>query len=276
MRDLASICLERQLQIILTTHSPYILDELPPEARAMILMGSDDGRRTIVYGVSKEFAMSKMDDVPQHECDLYVEDERAKALLTEILAAREESLVARCQIIPYGAASVGISLGQMVNQGRFPTPSRVFLDGDQADAPGCLLLPGGDSPERVVMEGLRRANWRNLAQRVSRDFARVADECVRAMQQGDAHEWINTAATQLTLGGDYLWQAMCSEWAQGCLSPEDGGPIIRAVEEAIAGDPWIETRGRVARQAAAQARRPVRPIHAVRFAPSVPDFFDGQ
>ena len=255
MRDLASICLERQLQIIITTHSPYILDELPPEARAMILMGSDDGRRTIVYGVSKEFAMSKMDDIPQHECDLYVEDERTKALLIEIFAAHAESLVARCQIVPYGAASVGISLGQMVNQGRFPTPSRVFLDGDQAEAVGCVVLPGGDSPERVVMEGLRAANWRNLDKRVNRDFARLSDECVRAMQQGDAHEWVNTAATQLTLGGDYLWQAMCSEWALGCLSPEDAEKVVRVAREAIDGETWIEPTGRLVTRPVIPSRR---------------------
>ena len=33
IRDLAQIAREKQLQIILTTHSPYILDELPPSAR---------------------------------------------------------------------------------------------------------------------------------------------------------------------------------------------------------------------------------------------------
>jgi len=33
LRDLAERCRERQLQIILTTHSPYILEELPAEAR---------------------------------------------------------------------------------------------------------------------------------------------------------------------------------------------------------------------------------------------------
>ena len=72
--------------------------------------------REIIYGVSPEFAMTKMDDIPQPECDLYVEDVRAQTLLTEVLVVHAPHLIERCQIIPYGAASVGQALGQMVEQ----------------------------------------------------------------------------------------------------------------------------------------------------------------
>jgi hypothetical protein len=69
IRDLAERCRERELQIILTTHSPYVLDELPLEARAYILKKTNG--REIVYGVSPDFAMSKMDDQPHFEgCNL--------------------------------------------------------------------------------------------------------------------------------------------------------------------------------------------------------------
>jgi len=77
VRDLAELCREREWQVIITTHSPYVLSELPPMARAYIMEMHGEARETsreIVYGVSPEFAMTKMDDVPQPECDLYVED----------------------------------------------------------------------------------------------------------------------------------------------------------------------------------------------------------
>ena len=63
--------------------------------------------------------------------------------------------VSRVQIIAFGAASVGQSLGQMVKQKRFISPTLVFLDGDQANAEGTIPLPGSDAPERVVFEGLK-------------------------------------------------------------------------------------------------------------------------
>ncbi|MGA2325432.1 MAG: AAA family ATPase [Bryobacteraceae bacterium] len=232
IRDLAEKCRERELQVVLTTHSPYVLSELPPEARAYIMQVGHS--REIIYGVSPEFAMTRMDDVPQPECDLYVEDVRAKTLLIEILVAHAIEVVPRCQIIPYGAASVGKALGQMIENDRFPRPSRVFLDGDQAVSPGCINLPGEDPPERVVFECLKATNWHGLTARVGRPFSSVADACERAMILTDHHEWVNDAANKLVLRGDILWQAMCAEWSNG-IAKEEAAEIVRPVEDALIG-----------------------------------------
>jgi hypothetical protein len=182
--------------------------------------------------------MTKMDDVPQPECDLYVEDERAQTLLTEILVehSTDKDTVQRCDIIPYGASSVGKSLGQMVNQGRFRRPTRVFLDGDAGPAPGCLSLPGIDPPEIVVFSALSK-DWAGLADRVGRSDAEVADACDAAMLMGDHHEWVGSAATKLRLKHDTLWQAMCSHWAKG-LEAREAEVIVQGVHDALIGLPF--------------------------------------
>ena len=76
---LAELCRERDLQIIVATHSPYILAELPLEARLYLMQGQSG--RHVMTGVSPEFAMTKMDEYPNLRCEIYVEDERAKTLL---------------------------------------------------------------------------------------------------------------------------------------------------------------------------------------------------
>ena len=233
IRDLADQCREREWQVILTTHPPYILSELPPEARAYIMQIG--ATREIVYGVSPQFAMTNMDEILQPECDIYVEDPRVQTLLTEVLAEHGKECIQRCQIIPYGAASVGRALGQMVAAKRFPRPSRVFLDGDQPRAPGCDLLPGDDAPERVVFEALRKKNWAGIAERVGRPFSQVADQCGRAMTLNDHHEWIGEAANNLVLPGDILWQAMCAEWTTKCLSSYEAKSIVRPISDALIG-----------------------------------------
>ena len=234
IRDLAERCRELELQIVLTTHSPFILDELPNEARAYIM--ETVAGRMIVYGVSPEFAMTKMDDIPHYECDLYVEDKRSQILVTEILIAHARpELVLSCRIITCGTASVGQALGIMVQQQRFPTPSRVFLDGDQAESMGCIILPGEDAPERVVFEQLKKKNWLKVASRLGREHASVADACSRAMLLQNHHDWINNAATALVLGGDTLWQALCAEWATNCLIQADAKRIVQSVEDALIG-----------------------------------------
>ena len=216
IRDLADICRVKEVQIIMSTHSPYILDELPEEARLYIWEGAEG--REIMKGVSPEFAMTKMDLEQHPELDIYVEDEAAQIMLREIIIAHSTNVIGRCLIIPYGAASVGQSLGQMVQGNRFPRPTRVFLDGDQPDAPGCIRLPGGDAPERVVFEEMAAVEWKDVAIRVGRPHSSLVDACNRAMTFDGHHEWVRLAADELTLGGQNLWQVLCSVWAKECLS----------------------------------------------------------
>lgn len=230
MRDLAEICRDREVQIVLTTHSPYILDELPFEARNYIL--ETGGAKRIVTGVSPQFAMTQMDDQQHPECELYVEDGAAKVMLGELLAKHARQLFPRCSVTPYGAASVGMALGQMASQNRFARPTVVFLDGDNAQAPGCSLLPGDDAPERVVFEDLKARGWGQLWTRLGRDIALVSDACTRAMTLADHHEWVRFAANELQCGGDTLWQNMCAEWAT-TMPEAKVKPIIDAIEDAL-------------------------------------------
>jgi hypothetical protein len=188
--------------------------------------------KKVVSGVSPQFAMTKMDDEVHPECDLYVEDNAAKSMLSELLAFHGKDVFPRCQIIPFGAATVGRALGQMVDQGRFPRPSRVFLDGDNAEAVGCRLLPGGDAPEQVVFKVLAGGHWDELSIRIGRDVSAVADACSGAMTLGDHHEWIRVAANRLKCGGDTLWQAICAEWARS-LSAKAASSIVQSIEEAL-------------------------------------------
>jgi hypothetical protein len=233
IRDLAEKCRVNELQIIMTTHSPYVLEELHEQARAQILQNGSS--REIIYGVSPAFAMTKMDDVRQYECDVYVEDKRAAALITEIFAKFDRELVDKCRVTPYGAASVGQALGIMVSENRFPSPTCVFLDGDQTESNGCLVLPGTDAPERVIFEGLQAKQWPGLADRVARDYPSVSDACNGAMTLSNHHDWVQHAAQALTLGGDILWQAMCSAWVEHCAEAIEVNPLVQAVSDMLQG-----------------------------------------
>jgi predicted ATPase len=255
IRDLAEKARESELQIVMTTHSPYILDELPHEARAQIMLTT--AGRSLVYGVSPEFAMSKMDDIPHYECEVYVEDKRAQALVVEVLFHHAPDTASKCRTIPYGAASVGQALGIMVSQKRFPRPSVVFLDGDQGVAPGCFNLPGDDAPERVVFESLDEKNWQNIALRIGRNYSDVADIRIQSMALTDHHEWVKFAANKLVLSSDILWQAMCSEWAAHKLKPLEAKKITQPIEDALIG---VDNAPRVVVAAASLPGTPPTPV----------------
>lgn len=231
IRDLANLCREFELQVVLTTHSPYVLAELPAEARVYIEEGSQG--KQVITGVSPEFAMTKMDEAQHPEADVFVEDPRSAGMLREIIVSRDKDLISRVQIIPFGAASAGRILGIMNQQKRFPRPTVVFLDGDQGPSDGCLTLPGGDAPERVIFETLNEQDWGGVPRRVGRPVSDVIDCCSAAMTLSNHHEWVKAAADRLALGGDVLWQALCAEWAEICLSKDEAQRINDAILEAL-------------------------------------------
>ena len=226
IRDLAQMARLRDLQIIFTTHSPYILEELPPDGRLYVT--DDTSGKTIIAGVSTSFAMTSMDDEQHPECDVYIEDEIAEDLLREIVVAKAPDILGRIRFIPYGPANVGRSLGQMDAEGRFPNKSCVFLDGDQEPSAGCNILPGGDAPERVLFDQLG-SDWTDVAQRVGRSASKVSDACEKAMTHSSSRDWIDAAADTLLLKGSILWQAMCASWANRIMNSAEGVVIVDAI-----------------------------------------------
>jgi hypothetical protein len=193
-----------------------------------------DGQKKIITGVSPAFAMTKMDDEVYPEADAYTEDENSATMLGEIIArSNQPDLILRYQPIPYGTANVGRALGLMAKDRRFPRPSIVLLDGAQDLSDGCLLLPGGDAPERVVFEGLAAGGMEGVAHRISRSPGAVADACNKAMLLSDHHDWIGYATSQLSVSNKALWQGMCAEWCLTCLAENERNKIADAILDTI-------------------------------------------
>jgi hypothetical protein len=216
------------MQCILTTHSPYVLDELPPEGRIYLM--ESEGQKRIISQVSPAFAMTKMDDEIYPDADVCVEDDRSSTLLNEIISRSDQKdLIVRYQTIPFGAANVGRSLGTMVKERRFKRPSIVFLDGDQMASDGCVIFPGGDAPEIVIFDELVKKGVDGVAARIGRSASDVADTCSAASLVKDHHEWVKYAADRLAVSGDVLWQAVCAEWSEKCLPRHEANKIGDAI-----------------------------------------------
>lgn len=231
VRDLAEIAREKEVQFIFSTHSPYVLAELPPEGR-MLIVETDNGKSTVT-GVSPEFAMSRMDEENHPECDVYVEDDVSAVVVKELVIFEEADLSVRMQVIPYGAASVGLSLGMMAQQNRFPRKSMVFLDGDQENSAGIRLLPGEDSPEVAVFEALAKKDWPEVAERLGRTKSQVIDSLSKAMTLSNHHDWLNKSAEPLFVGTTQLWQVMCASWAKNCATASDRAMVLDPIRDTL-------------------------------------------
>jgi hypothetical protein len=70
--------------------------------------------------------------------------------------------------------------------------------------------------------------------RTGRTITQIDDACTRAMTAADHHEWVNSAAKDLLLGGDTLWQIMASTWTGNGLAKEEAEKIVKPIRVLLA------------------------------------------
>jgi len=218
VRFLLWLARQRRIQVILSTHSPYVLQELPQEARILLLPGPQG--LSVVYGVSAEFAMSRLDDEVHPEAHVFVEDREAETLLREILASSDETatLLQRIAINPVGPANVVAMLGGLGKAGKLPYKSIAIVDGDHADD-NCLSLPGTIAPELMIYAELQAKGWPNLPQRFGIGAGTLLTALEDAMLDPDHHRWNAKVGDQIVKSSVSVWEVLANEWCRSCLDP---------------------------------------------------------
>lgn len=130
--ELKNLCLETHSQTICSTHSPVILEALPPSARFYIECGLSN--TTVTPGISPAFATGKLAGGPSDELDIFVEDDVAQAFTTEALRHEHR---ARTKILPIGSSEAVLrQLAARFREGRGNCVA--FLDGDKRAENGAV------------------------------------------------------------------------------------------------------------------------------------------
>jgi predicted ATPase len=223
----------RRAQIIISTHSPYVLEELPPEAR-VLLVPTTDGPG-VLYGASPEFALTKLDDIVHPEAFVFVEDQLAEVLVREIIARHPEgaSIISRVKISPVGPANVVRVMGQLAAENKLPNRGIAIQDGDQEGAAGCTRLPGADAPERVVFFGLRSKNWGRLHERFGIGAGDLHTYLEDALLNPNFHRWPALVGDRILKSARSVWETVATEWCRECLSDADRDGLVNAIKTTL-------------------------------------------
>lgn len=223
-----------KLQIILSTHSPYVLEELPPEAR-ILLIPTKTGPN-VIYGASPEFSLTKLDEIIHPEAFVYVEDNLAEVMVREIIANHPDGsdVLAKIKISPVGAANVVKIMGKLILDNKLAQRGLAVLDGDQDAADGCVILPGADSPERVVFLGLEKKQWGNLHERFGCGAGDLHTYLNDVILNPDFHKWPSLVGDRIIKASSIVWDTMVTEWCRICLSPEDRDIFVSSVKDQLA------------------------------------------
>ena len=98
VNELKKLCLELKCQIICSTHSSTILEQLPPEGR--FYLESNSCRTNVISEISAEYAMGKLSGGEKKELIIYTEDEVGQNVVEGFLP---NDLLRRVHIVPIGS-----------------------------------------------------------------------------------------------------------------------------------------------------------------------------
>ncbi|OMG65556.1 hypothetical protein AUR61_006230 [Stutzerimonas balearica] len=126
IKKLKVVCLERQIQVICTTHSSEIFECLPEEAR--IFIERINSKTIITTGSSSEYAFSRLSSENSRELTILVEDDVAKNLIALALPNEFRSRVHIEEIGSASALSIQLSSNfKLSSKGK----AVAIFDGDQ-------------------------------------------------------------------------------------------------------------------------------------------------
>ena len=234
IRFLTELVRKKKLQVILSTHSPYILDELPAEGRILI-QKLYDGRRDIQYGISTNYAMGMIDDENIPDLYVYVEDKESKILLSEIIKTRDANVFSRIDIKEVGDVSVVKALGKLCRNNKLPNKGVAVLDGDaNRDTNGnCLYLPSNKAPEKLVFFDMKEKQWCNLDGRFGLGAGNLFSIFDDALTSTNHHEFASHIGDKIRMSKHTVWQYFAEEWCKQCLNIADADGLIEAIKEKL-------------------------------------------
>lgn len=212
---LVEIALRRRLQIVGSTHSHHILDQLPREARILVIRDGDSHR--VFSSPSAQFALSEM--AGTSECELLVlcEDSFAASLVQQMLpkslrrrvavkncggktqlALQAQSHLrlverAKCLIVWDGDVSETEAAGYVAAaKATFPHPSA-------HRRLSWTRLPGGACPERWALEIAKTIGLQRITSHFRFDSDAEAATALACCGHSDPHSIIYELAQQVNL-----------------------------------------------------------------------------
>jgi predicted ATPase len=125
IHELKSLCKELHCQVICSTHSPIILENLPPQARFFV---ETHGTHTnIIRGISPQYACGKLAGRSSGELTIFVEDAMGETILMDIMPLEVRE---RIGLLPIG--SLDAVLRQLAARYRERREDCIaFVDGDK-------------------------------------------------------------------------------------------------------------------------------------------------
>lgn len=248
IQTLKEICLDKKIQIICTTHSPTIIDCLPPEGKIYIeQLGK---KKDAIVGISSAYATGKLSGDHSNELHILVEDEVAETLIKSCL---DLSTRKRARVIPVGSFSAVVRHLAMRYKEGFEIESLSFLDGDKEEEKADIIklfvdslensteeksakkwikerlnfLPGKEWPEKWILDKTLEKDKEYLVDHLGCGEENIVQIIKKGLRSGKHNEFY-TISKEIELEENYIRQIFIDNLAK------NHGKIFKEVRSIIA------------------------------------------
>ena len=223
-RYLVEVCIEKRHQIILSTHSEFILEALPSASR-IYLKETSTGVEPFI-GLTASQAKSLMAQGQVKALSILVEDECAASVLREIIRSIDQTFLRSIGIHPAGDCdTIAKTVRTLQTTG---LPIAAVRDADRGTDPSnnIFALPGSEPPEKEIFKN------DVVKQYLERTYGIVMRDIEVSLNQIDHHDWFGHLAG--TINHDKI--ALLNETSRlyaASLSENDRTALTEQLKEAV-------------------------------------------
>lgn len=232
IHNLLQMARVKTLQIILSTHSPYILSELPEESRILLKRLKDEIK--IVYAPSVEFCLSQIDEEIHAELDILVEDEESQMLLDSLIRYKKPEIAQRTRILPVGSADIIQLISRIAESGKLPYNVLGVVDADITENEYSSKLPGKFNPEKqVLLDIIEKDKGKIVSEMLNQTESEIKTAFETTITIQDSRTWIEELAKKFNISSKTLWAYLSVIWVRYCLLDSDSKNLLEAIEKRL-------------------------------------------
>lgn len=221
---LVDVSIRKCHQILLTTHSEFILQVLPSASR--IYLDRTATCINTIPGLTAQQAKSLMADGFIKALYILVEDDCAIAILTEIIRRIDPIFLRSIGIYKAGDAD---TLGKTVKTLRATgLPVVAVRDADKGDSPGDNIyrLPGTQAPEKELFSNAA------VKEHMTSNYGVNLDDFMVTLAEVDHHDWFERLADHVSLDRSALICETSRVYARGVLE-NVANSLVMQLKESI-------------------------------------------
>ena len=203
--------LKKDIQFILTTHSPTLIEHANLNSKILIKV-NHISNVICINDCSIWLAKNVLGSTIQNKVELLVEDEKSKSFLYSIISHIDPSLLSKIIITQVGGET---NVEKCVHINNQLKSSHIIgiVDGDSeiTEEDNLLKFLGNDCPEKIIM-ACAYDNTDKIALRLDKPKEEVKLAFNNANTLSDHHEWVTKIASELGQENDYLWIVLSKVW----------------------------------------------------------------